>query len=187
MLKINPDTPLDPDVLAVLAHVQAAAGALCIQYLMIGAKAIEIQLHNVHGLPTFHPTKDTDFAVAVESWKHFSALKDSLIKTGHFTQDSHEAQRLAYDRGAPIDLVPFGGLESPKGSIAWPPDFDRVMTVQGFAEINSAAEEIAIPGRNGILRAASLPGMALLKIFAWNTRRGDKRCLEHRHIAAELQ
>lgn len=172
MLKVN--TPVDPNVLAVLGHVQAASNALGVRYFMIGARAIDIQLHNVYGLPTLHPTSDTDFAVAVESWESFAALKDGLVRTGHFKQDAHKAHRLLFDETSPIDLVPFGGLESPKGTIAWPPEFDQVMRVQCFAEINSTAEEIDIPGVGFTVRAASLPGLVLMKIFAWNDRRESK-------------
>jgi predicted nucleotidyltransferase len=170
MLKINPDLPIEPEVLAVLGHVQAAAAAVASQYLLIGAKAIDIQLHNVHGLPAYRPTRDADFAVALESWEQFEALKSALAATGLFKADPRRAQRLEYAGGFPVDLVPFGGLESPRGTIAWPPDASQVMTVMGFAEINSAAEEISVPGRPLPLRAASLPGLAVLKVFAWNDR-----------------
>jgi predicted nucleotidyltransferase len=173
MLKVKQDTPVEPDVLAVLEQVRAVSAALGIPYFMIGARAIDVHLHNVHGLPTFHPTNDTDFAVAVESWEDFAALKSGLAGTGHFKPDARRAHRLYFDEAAPIDLVPFGGLESPRGSIAWPPGFDQVMTVRCFAEINSAAEEIEIHA--GLtLRAASVPGLMLLKLFAWNDRRERK-------------
>lgn len=59
MLRVKPEIPIDPTVLAVIEHVHLAAKALEIQYLMIGARAIDIQLHNVYGLPTFNPTKVT--------------------------------------------------------------------------------------------------------------------------------
>jgi len=173
MLKVKQNTPVEPDVLAVLEYVPAVSGALGIPYFMIGARAIDIHLHNVHGLPTFNPTNDTDFAVAVESWENFAVLKSRLIGTGHFKPDAHKAHRLYFDEAAPVDLVPFGGLESPRGSIAWPPEFDQVMKVQCFAEINSAAEEIEM--RAGFtLRAASLPGLMLMKLFAWDDRRERK-------------
>lgn len=173
MLKVKQDTPVEPNVLAVLEHVRAVSSALGIPYFMIGARAIDIHLHNVHGLPTFNPTNDTDFAVALESWGSFAALKGGLIGTGNFKPDAHKAHRLYFDEVSPVDLVPFGGLESPRGSIAWPPEFDQVMKVQCFAEINSAAEEIEI--RAGLtLRAASLPGLMLMKLFAWNDRRERK-------------
>lgn len=184
MLNIKPDIPIEPAVLAVLEHIRAAAGALKFQYLMIGAKAMDIQLHNVYGLPTFRPTNDTDFAVALENWEQFEALKSYLAGTGHFKLDSRRVQRLEYLGGFPVDLVPFGGIESPGGTIAWPPDSSDVMTVQGFAEINSAAEEIAVPGSSQPLRAASLPGLALLKLFAWNDRLETKDAWD---MAALLQ
>ena len=174
MLKVKQDTPVDPNVLAVLEHVQAVSNALGIPYFMIGARAIDIQLHNVYGLPTFNPTIDTDFAVAVESWAGFDALKNGLIETGHFKPDIHKAQRLDFNEVYPVDLVPFGGLEKPRGSIAWPPEFDQVMRVQCFTEIDSAAEEIEIPGVGFALRAASLPGLMLMKVFAWKDRKERK-------------
>lgn len=184
MLTVNPATPIEPDVLAVLGHIQAAAGALRFQYLMIGAKAMDIQLHNVYGLPTYRPTNDTDFAVALENWGQFGELKTYLAGTGHFKPDSRKVQRLEYTGGFPVDLVPFGGIESPGGTIAWPPDSSHVMTVRGFAEINSAAEEIAVQGSGLPVRAASLPGLALLKLFAWNDRLETKDAWD---IAALLQ
>ena len=58
------------------------------------------------------------------------------------------------------------------------------MAVQGFAEINTAAEEIAIPGHDIILRSASLPGLVLLKFFAWHDRRETR---DARNIATLLQ
>lgn len=174
MLKVKQDTPVDPNVLTVLEHVQAVSGALGIRYFMIGARAIDIQLHNVYGLPTFHPTSDTDFAVAVESWESFAALKDGLVRTGHFKLDTHKAHRLVFDEAFPVDLVPFGGLEEPRGTISWPPEFDQVMRVQCFAEINSTAEEIEIPGVGFSVRAASLPGLMLMKLFAWSDRKDRK-------------
>jgi len=184
MLSVKPEIPIDPNVLAVLEHVHLAAKALGIEYLMIGARAIDIQLHNVHGLPTFNPTNDTDFAVALENWKQFEALKNTLIKTGDFTPDRLNTHRLDYLGTSPVDLVPFGGLEEPPGAIAWPADPSVVMTVRGFSEINSAAEKIAIPGHSVILRAASLPGLAVLKLFAWNDRRETRDAW---NIAALLQ
>jgi len=171
MLNVKPEIPVDPNVLAVLEQVHLAAKALGIPYLMIGARAIDIQLHNVHGLPTFNPTNDTDFAVALENWKQFDTLKNTLIETGYFTPDRLKTHRLDYKGSFPVDLVPFGGLENPPGAIAWPADPSLIMKVQGFSEINSAAEEIAVPGSSVILRAASLPGLAVLKFFAWNDRR----------------
>jgi len=184
MLSVKPEIPIEPNVLAVLEYVHSAAKAQGVQYLMIGARAIDIQLHNVHGLATFNPTNDTDFAVAVESWTHFNALKNALIGTGKFIPDRHKAQRLEYEGASPVDLVPFGALENPRGTISWPPDFDQTMAVQGFAEINAAAEEIAVPGRAIVLRAASLPGLVMLKFLAWRDRRGTK---DARNIAALLQ
>lgn len=184
MLNVKPEFPVEPKVLAVLEHIRTAAAALRLQYLMIGAQALDMQLHNVHGLPTFRPTNDTDFGVAIENWEQFTALKAQLEGTGYFKPDGRRAQRLEYAGDFPVDLVPFGGIESPAGTVAWPPDRSPVMTVLGFVEINAAAETIAIPGSAQVIRAASLPGLSILKLFAWNDRSETKDAWD---LAALLQ
>ena len=41
-----------------------------------------------------------------------------------------------------VDIVPFGGIESQSGTIAWPPNFVRTLNVRGFQAAYNDAEEI---------------------------------------------
>jgi len=172
MITIKTDKPVEPNTIEVLGHVKSAADSLGIAYFMLGAKAIDIWLHNVHGLPTRRPTLDTDFSVAVNSWAQFEELKNKLIATGNFTP-TRTIHRLTYKEQVPVDLVPFGRIENPSGKIAWPPDNDQVMNVTGFQDINAAAQEIGLSDTLS-MRAASLPGLMISKLFAWHERREKK-------------
>lgn len=161
-------------VIDILRLVKIAAEGLSVPCFLIGARAIDLLLHNVYGFNTYRPTMDTDFAVALESWDKFNEFKNSLIGTGKFKTSSSKIHQLYYMDAVPIDLVPFGGLEAPRGKIAWPPDSSQVMSVTGFSDINAAAEEVTL-GEGGLtVRVAPLPGMVMLKLFAWSDRSETK-------------
>ena len=69
----------------------------------------------------------------------------------------------------PVDLIPFGGVTSADGTIAWPPSRDIVMNVAGFEEALKSSVSIEI--ENGLtVRVASAPGLTLLKLTAWVDR-----------------
>ncbi|MCG2725893.1 MAG: nucleotidyl transferase AbiEii/AbiGii toxin family protein [Elusimicrobia bacterium] len=170
MLTIKKKSPIEPEVLEVLRHIQDATKKMGVSYLVIGGKAIDLLLHNVHGLPTYRPTIDMDFMVALGSWRKFDCLKNLLIKIGKFKADNKKYHRLTYKGKMPIDLLPFGRLEKSSGLISWPPDGDISMNVRGFKDINASAEEIELVKNKMVIRVASLPGLVLLKLLAWNDR-----------------
>lgn len=75
-----------------------------------------------------------------------------------------------YHRGhRQVDLIPFGGLEQPDGSIAWPPRGDEVMTVVGYREALASAIDVMLPEGQRVL-VVSLPMLAVLKVLAWSER-----------------
>ena len=68
-----------------------------------------------------------------------------------------------------VDLIPFGGIEISKNTIAWPPDMSFLMNVAGYGDALAASVQVEVsPGL--IINIASLPGIAILKIFAWSDR-----------------
>lgn len=53
--------------------------------------------------------------------------------------------------------------------IAWPPDMSIMMNVAGYRDAHAAAVPVELaPGL--IIALASIPGIAVLKIFAWENR-----------------
>ena len=69
----------------------------------------------------------------------------------------------------PIDLIPFRGVTSSDYTIEWPPSLDTVMNVAGFEEALASSISVAIEA-DLVVRVASVPGLALLKLVAWSDR-----------------
>jgi len=121
-------------------------------------------------------TRDLDFGFALSDWKQFENLKATLISTGRFKAD-RAIQRVLYQHSADIsvgvDLIPFGGIQ--EGSqIRWPPHNDSVMNVAGFREALESAIQVQVD-IDLVIPVASLPGLIILKLFAWADRKHEKR------------
>ncbi len=174
MLSVARDRPVAPMALEVLTLVHRIARELALDYFVTGAMAQDILLYGVFGLDPGRATLDMDLAVALDSWPQFDVVKARLVETGAFTPDGSKPHRLLYrgstrQEGYPLDLLPFGGIEQRPNQIAWPPDLSIVMNVTGYREALASAQEVEVhPGL--IVRVASLPGLAILKLFAWADR-----------------
>ncbi len=148
--------------------------ALHMKYFLCGAMARDILLLHVHGIKTGAATKDVDFGIAVETWEQFETIKATLTATGRFEAVPQIAHRLYYkitpqSSGYPIDIIPFGGVEGPPNLIEWPPGTGEVMNVMGYEEALANTVEIEV-SENFVAPVISLPGLALLKLFAWADR-----------------
>ena len=135
--------PVDPSFVRVLRALDPVACEADCGYFVAGATARDLVLVNVHELRPSRATLDIDFGIAIESWEQFARLKERLAATGDFAPDRRAQQRLMYtDQAAgftiPVDLIPFRGVASPSGMIAWPPRRDVVMNVAGFEEALTA-------------------------------------------------
>lgn len=162
----RPDLALHAEVVGEIVRVAEPLG---ITPLIVGAFARDLHLHYGHGIETLRRTEDVDFALALPSWRAFAVLQDGLIHTAHFSRSSEAAHRLHHRNGLPIDLVPFGSVETPDRKIAWPPRGDVVMDVFGFREAQASAFDVVLPG--GVqARVVSLPALALLKLVCWRDR-----------------
>ena len=74
-----------------------------------------------------------------------------------------------------VDLIPFGKIEASHNTITWPPDLAVMMNVAGFGDALVAAVTVEVsPGMS--IAIATLPGIAILKLFAWADRgQADRR------------
>lgn len=161
-------------MLRLVDHAATALGSRC---FVAGAMARDLMLVNAFGLPPGRATRDIDFGIAVEHWKQFQALKGALVDSGQFHAAPKEAQRLIWtdpDTGAstPIDFIPFGGVTSESKRLAWPPDKDIVMNAAGFEEALESSLHLRIE-EDLVVRVASIPGLAVLKLIAWQDRRNE--------------
>ena len=137
-------------------------------YFVVGAMARDILLTHVFGLATRLATRDLDIGVAVRGWDEFEAVATKLVEEAKFVRDPKIVHRLHKDE-YPLDIIPYGGVESPEQTITWPPAGEIVMNVAGFQDTFTAADTVQIePDLN--VRIVSLPGLAVLKLFAWADR-----------------
>lgn len=174
MLSVKPDRPVEPVIVEVLRQIDTLAKQLALPYFVAGAMARDILLNNVFGLNPGQLTTDIDFAIAVANWEQFETVKKALTDGGKFTANSSKLHRLDYSMTSttskyPVDLIPFRGVEQPSNTITWPPDLSVVMNVVGYEEVLATAAYVYVDvGLN--VRIASLPGLAVLKLFAWVDR-----------------
>lgn len=174
MYTIRPDKPLNPVIVEILARVQEVTQAAGYSYLLVGATARDMLMTHVFGIESRRATHDVDFAIAVESWDQFHALKAELAARGGFAPATDKPHLLHYapaqhGMAFPLDLIPFGGIEQGTHRIAWPPDMNVVMDVTAYAEAMASALDVAI-GNNLAIRVVSIPSLAALKLLAWNDR-----------------
>lgn len=171
---LKPDRPVDPTALLVMQEIHKASKALGFPVFLVGAMARIILLENIFGLKPGRATTDVDFAFALDDWGQFRALKTMLLSNANFEESRQEAHRLMLrlpdsEHKYTVDLIPFGGIETSPNTIAWPPDMAVMMNVAGYSDALAAAVEVEVcPGVN--MAIASLPGIAILKLFAWADR-----------------
>lgn len=117
-----------------------------------------------------------DFGFALSDWEQFETLKKTLIATERFEPD-RAIQRVLYQYSANIkigvDLIPFGGVQN-GSNISWLPRNDFVMNVAGFREALESALHVQVD-TDLVIPVASLPGLIILKLFAWVDRKYEMR------------
>jgi hypothetical protein len=170
MYTIRPDKPVNPVLLDILSGIQAVTGALGCEYLLVGATARDMLMTHVFGLESRRATHDVDFAIALDDWARFDALKAALVATGSFAPAADRVHLLhykpaEYGHAFPLDLIPFGGVEQEAHRIVWPPDMNVVMSVVGYAEALASALDVdaghglivCLHGMNGACKTTRMP------------------------------
>lgn len=178
MHTIRSDRPLPALTYRAVRYVHDACNALGIDYVIVGASARDILLTHVFGIPLLRATRDVDVAVSVSDWPTFELIMSWLVerRTG-WSRSSTKRHQLLYrdtsmtDSVPLLDVVPFGGIEdeNPPRTIAWPPDRTTIMNVAGFAEALRAATRVQVAD-DFVVPVASIPGLVVLKVFAWAER-----------------
>lgn len=175
MLKVSEERPLHDAASTLLGRVHDVTKRLGMPFVVAGATARDIILWHVYGIKAERATRDVDVAVCAVSWESYEVLLGELVISEGFRRDGKALQRLLFDHAdtrmtVPLDLVPFGDLEMPDGSIVWPPKGEFVLTVLGFKEAVNSASQVEIEAGT-IVPVVSLPALTLLKLIAWEERR----------------
>ncbi len=145
---------------------------------VIGAAARDLIFEYVYDARIQRATEDLDFGVAVETWADYDSLKTQLIGSKKFKKDPKQEQRILWtekvEQDVPIDLVPYGGLETSESTIAFPPSEDFKMSTLGFREVSQNLLTLEISKELSV-DLASPAGVALLKFVAYNDRPAQRR------------
>ena len=157
----------------VVQELRRAAGRE--QVLLVGAQARDLLLHHIHGVPIVRATTDVDLAFAVADWDDFDLLRQALLRSGAFDIGQPVVHRLIHQSGAPVDLIPYDGVEDPESSIVWSDD-EIEIRVLGYREAVETAVDVVLLGKAHVL-TVSVPMLAVLKLIAWS----------HRHVRAPLK
>ncbi|MDH5763892.1 MAG: nucleotidyl transferase AbiEii/AbiGii toxin family protein [Nitrospinota bacterium] len=146
------------------------AGKNKVSFFVVGAWARDMILSQGHGLQSTRMTEDLDLGVQVSDWDQYQQLVDGLIATGNFRANDRQGQRINYNDGFPVDIIPFGTLRDKNNDIGWPPDHKIKMNVMGFDEAFDHARWVRFREHPKLdIRIAALAGLTLLKLIAWST------------------
>lgn len=173
-LILRPNSPVEPITLSVIQQIHKASKALGFPVLLVGATARIILLENIFGLKAGRTTTDMDFAFALDSWEQFRAIKTFLVSNDSFEESVNTAHQLLLQlpgstHKLKVDLILFGRIETSPNAIAWPPDMSIIMNVAGYRDALAAAVVVEVSPETN-MAVASLPGIAILKLFAWAER-----------------
>jgi predicted nucleotidyltransferase len=159
---------IDPVDVGAIIDLERIARAQDIPMMVIGAAARLLLLDWKHRLPVRRTTKDWDFGVRMKSWTQYKHLQNELTHSGAPFRGTGAEHRFVHRSGTVVDLVPFGEIEAPKGTIQWP-DSRAVMTVTGFREADEHAIRIELaPGVH--VRVVTIPTLVILKLVAYRDR-----------------
>lgn len=114
-------------------------------------------------------TKDVDLAALVSAQDQFQNLKSRLINDHKFKESANNAFVLFAPNGIQIDILPFGALEVEDGVAVDGKGMNHIK-VNGFKEVYEASiKEIKVL-ENKTYKVATLPGIVLLKLIAYDDR-----------------
>jgi len=120
----------DPLIVDCLKAIKNVAKKMDIDFFVVGAVVRDLILGQLYGLST--GLKTMDIGIIVTNWKHYQKMKDSLLSTNNFYSDKKPVYRLKFKGSYPVDIIPFGSVETSEGIIRWPPEYSIEMNVMGF-------------------------------------------------------
>jgi predicted nucleotidyltransferase len=83
--------------------------------------------------------------------------------------------RFVGSSGIVLDVIPFGGISGDNQTISWRPDGARTMSIAGFTEVLNNALDVRLrQDPDLVVKVATLPGLALLKLIAWDDAYPDR-------------
>lgn len=154
------DPVLFEPLVSVVESLRAETELRPNHFMIVGAEARNL-LHRSFDLPVgnLSTTHDVDVALAMASWEGFEQLTPVYVRL-----DSSKSAIRFNIAEIPVDVIPFGGLETPKGVVEVPAD-GQFINVLGYTNAFAAADMFILPNV-GELRVVSPSHYVILKLEA---------------------
>lgn len=146
---------VEPVVTAVAAIVPAG------QIMLVGAQCRDLLDWRFECGPPLRRTNDTDIAIALRDWDQFERLRE------RFPAEGSSGHRFQIE-GITTDVIPFGGVEAPKGTTSRPPGTHE-LNVHGFSDAFEKSDTLPVSNKLSI-RIPTAAGYSVLKTHAWLDR-----------------
>src|SRR5690554_5687660 len=140
---------------------------LGIDYFLIGALAREEWFRRADLM--FRTTKDVDYAVLVGSHEEYRIIKNFLVEKEQYTESTGNAFALISPDGVPVDILPFGEIES-DDSVEIGDTGMTTIRLDGMKEVYLNGTELLQLDTGNYFKVATLTGIALLKFIAYDDR-----------------
>ncbi|MCX5852559.1 MAG: hypothetical protein NT072_10995 [Deltaproteobacteria bacterium] len=164
----NVSGKIDQEKIQALHCIKTSAESLNIPFFIVGAYARDIILKHCYGLESTRRTEDIDLGVKVERWDQYDGLTSLLLSTGFFSATSKQ-QRLRFNNGLFVDIVPFGSIADEQKRIYWPLEHEIFMSLFGFQEAYEYSITVRLSSDPELdVKLPTLPGLTLIKLISWN-------------------
>ncbi len=146
-------------------------------YFVVGAFVRDLILEQVYGDRGGVATHDIDVAVYLENWEQYAAIVKELCEDYGFDKKPYAAHAYITPAGIQTDIVPYGLIEDNR-RVTFPDSPGKAMNMLGFQEIINHAYDVVIDGDVAI-KIPPVEGIILIKLFAWNDRKGGRWAGKH--------
>ena len=176
---------IDKETVDILESINGVTNELQLPYFVVGAKARDMIFELHFGLSIIRATQDIDISIHIPNWDQYDKLINALTATGKF-RSSGEPQRIFHNQTSiVIDVIPFGPVADNLNQVTLPPEHVMKLSVLGFDEANESTLDVKIRSEPElIVKIVNLPGLALLKLIAWEDRKhlGNKDAKDLKYI-----
>lgn len=180
---MNWNSIIQVELKEVLATLQDAFTDLDIDYFLIGAVARDIWFADSG--KTTRRTKDIDFAIYAGTREEYQAVKKYLKEKKGYQDTRGNVFVLLAPGGLHVDILPFGGIELDRQVHLDGQGLTNIR-VNGLLEVFEAGTEKVTQVDGKEFRAASLAGIVLLKLIAYDDR-PEKRLKDARDVGNILE
>ena len=155
----------DPVIVELLTQISVVSAELDIPFFVIGATARDLVLWCGFGIRPGRATRDIDIGISASSREQYDQLKNALAATGKFEPEG-DNQRMSFQGGIKVDMVPFGQIVDEDKKIAWRRD-------QGRGDAAGAIHYPEEPWREPTITYFQHDGIVLSKRIPSRVERGD--------------